>query len=447
MSLDVERNFISSILYHKDLHPALDARITADFFGDEQHREAWTWILSYYAKYAAPPTAKALRREFPGYQLLKVEEPIDYYLDELREQRRLALLQEGIIEAADLIDNDQSSEALNRLQVMITKSNMEVSVLKDRNLVETWEERIKEYRQRMDNDHKMLGIPTGFHTLDYHLLGMQPEQLWTVIGLPKAGKSTFLLRTAVNAHESGSSPLFIGFEMSNEEQESRYDAMIARISHHKLLSGRLTEEEFERVEQSLSRRKSMHPFHLSHDTFSVLTLSGVAGKIEQYRPDLLFIDGTYMMEDENGEAKGSSQALTNITRGAKRLAQRFRIPIIITTQALQSRTSKAQGLTTASIGYSSSFAQDSDVIIGAESTDADDDIKKLKIVAARNAPLKEFLVQWDWDSGDFSEHEIDEEGATRPVSRAVASSGYADDDDDDAEEEPRRRRKRRPSNV
>ena len=40
------------------------------------------------------------------------------------------------------------------------------------------------------------------------------------------------------------------------------------------------------------------------------------------------------MDDEQGEPKGSPQALTNITRSLKRLAQRFDIPIVGTTQVL-----------------------------------------------------------------------------------------------------------------
>jgi hypothetical protein len=63
---------------------------------------------------------------------------------------------------------------------------------------------------------------------------------------------------------------------------------------------------------------------------------------------------------------------------------------------------KKKGITSDSIGYSSSFAQDSDVILGVEKTD-DENINKIKVVLARNCPPLETYVQWDWTCGKFEE--------------------------------------------
>ena len=63
---------------------------------------------------------------------------------------------------------------------------------------------------------------------------------------------------------------------------------------------------------------------------------------------------------------------------------------------------KKKGITSNSIGYSSSFAQDSNTIIGVEKTD-DPNINKLKIVLSRNAPPTETYVQWDWETATFEE--------------------------------------------
>jgi hypothetical protein len=114
------------------------------------------------------------------------------------------------------------------------------------------------------------------------------------------------------------------------------------------------------------------------------------------------VDGIYMMQDELGEAQGSSQALTNLTRGFKRMAKNLQIPIVISTQVLEWKMNKKKGITSDSIGYSSSFAQDSDVILGVESTD-DANINKIKVVLARNCPPLETYCQWDWETGKFEE--------------------------------------------
>src|SRR5215831_7152454 len=103
-----------------------------------------------------------------------------------------------------------------------------------------------------------------------------------------------------------------------------------------------------------------------HDPAGTTTVSALAAQIQKERPDVCYIDGTYLMDAEVERAEpGSAQALTSITRSLKRLAQRLEIPIVQTTQAL---SWKARGgkLSLDSIGYSSSFAQDSDVIFGVE---------------------------------------------------------------------------------
>jgi replicative DNA helicase len=202
-------------------------------------------------------------------------------------------------------------------------------------------------------------------------------------------------------------PLFIGFEMSNDEQAERHDAIRAGVSHSKLRDGALPAEDFKKVERMTRQLESMPAMIFTADSSSTSTLTAIAGMIDKYNPDVVYIDGVYMMEDENGEAKGSPQALTNITRGLKKMAQNTNLPVAISTQVLTWKMDRKRGVTTSSIGYASSFAQDSDVLIGVEPTD-DPDINKVKILDGRNVKRMEIYVKWDWETGDFEEMEPDE---------------------------------------
>jgi replicative DNA helicase len=138
-------------------------------------------------------------------------------------------------------------------------------------------------------------------------------------------------------------------------------------------------------------------------------VSALAGKVQQHRPRLLIVDGVYLMDDENGEPKGSPQALTNITRSLKRLAQRFDIPIIGTTQVLSWKLGnrKTRQITAEAIGYTSSFAQDSDIVLGVESDPDIDNQAIIRVVLSRSSPKGEVRIKWDWDSMDFTE--VDED--------------------------------------
>jgi RecA-family ATPase len=123
-------------------------------------------------------------------------------------------------------------------------------------------------------------------------------------------------------------------------------------------------------------------------------------KIEQLKPDIVFVDGVYLMFDQVTGESNTPQALTNITRGLKRVAQQTKLPLVITTQTLLWKM-RGGKVTADSIGYSSSFFQDSDVILGLEEVDDDDMRRNLKVVQSRNAGPADNLIVWDWEQGCF----------------------------------------------
>ena len=146
--------------------------------------------------------------------------------------------------------------------------------------------------------------------------------------------------------------------------------------------------------------------------WQMTTVSALAAQVQERQPAILFVDGVYMMDDEYGEPKGSPQALTNITRGLKRLAQKFNIPVVATTQVLAWKLSNRsnRAITADSIGYSSSFAQDSDLILGVESDpDSPENQSIVRVVLARSAPRGQVTVNWDWSTMTFSEVGSDED--------------------------------------
>jgi RecA-family ATPase len=136
------------------------------------------------------------------------------------------------------------------------------------------------------------------------------------------------------------------------------------------------------------------------DAVNGLTIDSLLAKADQLHPDIMFIDGVYLMLDQvTGEAN-TPQALTNITRGLKRVAQRLNIPVVITTQTLLWKM-KGGKVSADSIGYSSSFFQDSDVILGLEEVEDEPYLRTLKIVQSRNAPPMDSSITWSWDTGCF----------------------------------------------
>jgi replicative DNA helicase len=303
------------------------------------------------------------------------------------------------------LEAGDTAKALLDLANGLQKASAETARLRDINLIETWEARVDKYKELQSTPNALRGIPTGLLGLDRITSGFRPQQLITFVGEAKKGKSLMTLIMANAAHLHGKSPLFVSFEMSAEEQAARYDAIVSKVAYTNILRGSLTNNELEKIANTLRMRKNMHPFVVTEDTSSLTTVSALAAKVKEFKPDILFVDGVYLMDDENGEPKGSPQALTNITRSLKRLAQNADIPVIGTTQVLSWKlgNKKSRKITADSIGYTSSFAQDSDLIVGVESDPDIDNQSIIRVVLARSAPLGEIRINWDWKNMDFTE--------------------------------------------
>jgi replicative DNA helicase len=396
---------ISKVITERKIDEAVKAGLKPDHFSSKWS-EVWAWVLEYWREYGDVPTDRAIRMEFGDLSLVDAsDEPIARLVDEVYDNYRRRYLTEALRDVVTPLNEGDTKSALDILNVGLQKVNFETARLRDYDLIESWEERLAEYEEMRQTPNSLRGIPTGFPGLDRITAGLRPQQLITFVGEAKKGKSLITMLMTIAGHLHGKTPMYISFEMSYKEQAARYDSLVSRVPYTNILRGELTNAEMERVRKALQLRKNMHPIHMVEDTASMTTVSAVAGKIQEKRPDFVIVDGVYLMDDEQGEPKGSPQALTNITRSLKRVSQRFDIPIIITTQVLgwKLQSKATRKITSDAIGYTSSFAQDSDLVLGVESDPDVPDQAIIRVVLARAAPHGEVRIRWDWNNMDFSE--------------------------------------------
>jgi len=404
MAADNEERLISKVIYAREIIPAMEAGIEDDWFFVAENRAVWKFIRQHWTRYEEVPTAVTVKDNFPTYRLLAVEDSLEYLVDQLIEYRKRHKAIEVVQNAADAIAAGDHNKAIAEMsQGVATIFDETVTQSSDVDLTDNPEKRFDEYLSIKTRDGGLLGYRTGFRTIDEATAGLQPGQLITIIAPPKTGKSVLAMQIAVNVHEDGHVPMFQSFEMTNIEQQHRHDAMRANIAHSRLTRGKLTLDEERRYKDALQRMESMQKFYLT-DSSSAMTVSGLQAKIEKIRPDIVFVDGVYLMVDEASGESNTPQALTSITRNLKRLAQRQEIPIVISTQVLLWKMKRRQ-VSADSIGYSSSFFQDSDVILGLQKQDEEDDSsRELRIVASRNSGPATSDLLWDWEGGRFEEY-------------------------------------------
>ena len=147
-------------------------------------------------------------------------------------------------------------------------------------------------------------------------------------------------------------------EMSEDIMRDRYEAILfskccGNISYPQFKSGQLdsvTEAMyFDFLRDDVP---NLEPLYIITATSPL----GVSASIDKYKPDIVLIDGAYLMEDDQG-AKDDWLRVAHITRDLKKLAKSRKLPIFINTQATK-ETSKKTGPELESIMYTQAIGQD-----------------------------------------------------------------------------------------
>lgn len=426
--MDLERRLISRALYDTDIDLALNAGVTGEMFYYPDNRAVFVFMERCRREYGRSPTPRMAKEVFPHYRFIDdVEEPLGWLVAELLKEERLVILSEAgplISEALDAKDADRAQQLMSEAAQRAALASPNAT--KDVNVGDVVKHYIQMFRDRATGSG-LLGLPTGFPTIDDATLGFQPGQFVTIAGLAGAGKSTLLMKMAQHIQRQGHVPHFVSFEMSEEEQMGRYVAMGVGLNYRRLVSGRLKDDEWVRADRFGEEVAEHSVFALCTDIARTSTVPGLERRLEEMRPSVALIDGVYMMRDPETKKSGADwQAMTNITRGLKQMAQRLEIPVVVSTQALPSKTTKGRNSTRRQLdmyspGYSSSFAQDSDVALGLERDDRRPAERLLRITKSRHSANRAVWIEWNWKSGRFGEEREKEE--------------YDEDDEEDDEDD------------
>jgi archaellum biogenesis ATPase FlaH len=406
MAADHEVRLFSKVIRDRNILPLIEAGVQPNWFRNDDVREAYRWVMQHWMRYKEVPTATSTKFEHAQVPLLRVDDSLEYLLDKFIEFRRAVKIEDAVQDAIEAVQDRNFDAALKVMEDRVSEIYRETQVgTSDLHLHKDPDARYEAYLSMENLAHSLLGLPTGFEKIDEATAGLQGGQLITVIAPPKTGKSMILLQTAINVHEDGHNVLFQSFEMSNTEQQTRHDAMRSGVSHNRMRRRTLTQSEKVLYQRTMAKMATMPNTFTMTDAVQGITVTALAAKIDQVKPDVAFIDGVYLMQDEQTGESNTPQALTNITRSLKRLAQRMDIPIVISTQTLLWKM-KGNKVSADSIGYSSSFFQDSDVILGLEPIDNEPELRTLKIVASRNCGPDEVELIWRWETGCFHDESL-----------------------------------------
>lgn len=403
MIKNVEAGFIAKLVYSGDKKILTEERISPQLFNGI-YQNAFKYITGYVSEHGDVPTKEVLIRYFPALDLPPKSKvfrtKLKWWVNELRRKAVHNELADMVEKIYEQLESKNPEKAKSILEQTVRSISLVSNKSKDLELTESFSVMKQEYA-RVENTGGMVGLPTGFSSLDRCLGGLDKEQFITIMGRLGTGKTWFLLLLLYNIWKAGFTVALGTKEMSVKQLIARLMSIHTGLSHEKIRKGQLSKQEKAKYIWSLMNlKKYKNKFYI----FSVDGgVSYLRAKVEQFKPDILGVDGIYLMDDDEG-GKGETERVTNISRSIKSLAQAVSIPVIGTTQANRA-TSKKTGPEVDNISYSDAVGQDSDIVLGLNQTEEmkNDREMEVRVLKTRDSYKIKLMLMWDFDVMKFDE--------------------------------------------
>lgn len=387
-----EHVLITRILETGDLRTAIKRKISADFFLLPHARQAYNYIVKHFQRFGSVPSMELFRKEFKGFNLRTTSDTVEAICEQLRRAKLYVDMSEMMEEALRL-NREDPGEALDHIRSHITSLTSLYVVTRDSDLTKEIEEAKAEY-QRVKEGAGIVGIPWPWKKLNEVTLGAQNGECVYFYARPKSLKTWLLIKSAVEAFKRGYKPLLISKEMPTDQIRRRVHACFAGVDYNALRTGRLTAKEERMYFEDLEAFSENDPFILSGDDEDKGGVMSVTAKIKEYSPDVVYLDGVYLMHDDRTNKRTSDwQGIAHITQDLKRMAKQMNIPVIGSTQANRS-AEKSKGESKSETSYGDSFVQDADYLLRIiyEKTHQEDQEAIITIPAIREAPGCTFTI-------------------------------------------------------
>lgn len=246
----------------------------------------------------------------------------------------------------------------------------------------------------------MTGIPTFIDELDKLTGGYNKGELVTLMGYTGLGKSWMGIIKAVAQAKAGYKVLFFTTEMSTNMVFRRVDAVWNLLNYTRFRKGQLLPDEERRYFNYLEEMENSS----DEDTMLVVEqatggVSQISAKIDQYQPDIVYVDGAYLLDDEEGD-EDNWAGITRVWRGLHKICLAKDVPIVASTQSKDEK-----GASLKSMSFAKAIAMESDVVLVLEQ---DEQMRNDREIIVKPLKLREgeinriVTMNWDFDEMNFN---------------------------------------------
>lgn len=411
--MDLTRNFLTRLIDEDKLNEASRSGITAKLL-DQDHLPVYNYIKRHYSEYKKVPTRDAVKAAFPNFVFGEVDEPLEYFVNAIKESYRRAVL-ETKLEGLASVYQTNTTRAESLLRETLSELQVTSQSFKDVNIAEQALDLVKQYDIRKTQAPED-GILSGWRSMDYMTLGWHPEEFIVLVGPKYIGKSWKMAWLAVKAMEQNERVLFTTKEMSQQAITRRIAAIYAGIKFDDLRRGELTnvqEKQFREKMEELSN--SQHNLTIVRQ--GVSTIEDIEAKAVETDATIIFGDSIYLFPPDASSAfPGETAKRLAISQKCKATAQRLGVPFIVSVQAGRKKN-KTDKPDLDDIEWSNAFSQDADTVFFLSQDELDRDIgrKRVDLLKSRDGNITDFYINQDYEYMDFTERENESSEPTTEI--------------------------------
>jgi replicative DNA helicase len=294
---------------------------------------------------------------------------LDSYVNIVRDKATLRkvifLHQKGIAEC--LRASEPTSEILERAEHMLAKIAGETREVTFRTPMEVVN-RAGGITALLHPENRN-GVEPPWQGLSRMLIGrgFQPGQMIVIGARPSVGKTALACQIADQAATHGTGVAFFTLEMSDQAILFRMAAARAQVDGLKVTQGWAREAEIHSLSEAFADLTDEAACRLWIDDTTGCTVPAMRSALRKLRArhsiGLVVIDYLQLVETSGGTERRRYEQVSEISRGMKRLAREFNVPVVVLAQLNREMEKDSRKPLLSDLRDSGSIEQDADIVL------------------------------------------------------------------------------------
>lgn len=401
--MDLDSGIIAALLSsgREGLKQVSDSGIDLSMLQGDNVRNSYLFLREHIREHGEMPSKDYFLTKNDIILPTRVDS-VSVYIEEIKKRHLWNLQVSFVHDFGKLVNDRKVGEAQNRID-SYQKEVRQANVLNEK-AQSIWSFSDQIIASYEDAKAGKMGIKTPWPSLNKATRGWDNGDFVLFVSKSGVGKTFLLLMLARQAWMDGFNILFLSPEMRKQKLAARHVCLHLGFSYTDFIEGRFGIFGEEKFFDQVRKLKTEEGFDIIGKG-PRFTMPFIEDNIAVYKPDIVFIDGLYLVKSNQSSSR--SENLASVVEEIMMLAGHYDIPFVCSTQF--NREVKSNDLSTLSadsIGLTDNMRWSCDIVYAIAQTDdmlADKEMMLRPLKLRESGNRNDIYLRWDFDRMLFGE--------------------------------------------